>query len=50
MCEILLSVHFHNHSIKKLQIPFKQNIFNLSLGILVVYFIFFIEKWPVCHH
>ncbi len=44
MFEILLSVHFHNHSIKKLQIPFKQNILNLSIGILVVYFIFFVEK------
>ncbi len=34
MCEILLSVHFHNDSIKKLQIPFKQNIVKLSLGLI----------------
>lgn len=46
MCEILLSVHFHNHSIKKLQIPFKQNILNLSLGYIDCIFYIFCRKIP----
>ncbi len=44
MREILLSVHFHNHSIKKLQIPFKQNILNLSLGYIDCIFYIFCRK------
>jgi hypothetical protein len=44
MCEILLPVHFHNHSIKKLQIPFKQNILNLSLGYIDCIFYIFCGK------